>query len=114
MALVRERSRPAFVQVQTTFDSADEARALVREAVEQRLAACGQIVGPIESIYRWKGSVERANEWLCLFKTSAARARELTSFIEAEHSYEVPEVVVLAVDRASVSYGEWIDDETGN
>jgi periplasmic divalent cation tolerance protein len=101
-----------FVQLQTTLDSRDEARSLCRRVVERRLAACGQIVGPIQSIYRWQGAVEDTQEWLCLFKTTRARARALAAFIGAEHPYEVPEIVATALDEVSDAYGEWIDEET--
>ncbi|MBD3367241.1 MAG: divalent cation tolerance protein CutA [Candidatus Eisenbacteria bacterium] len=108
----RRRSGGHFVQVQTTFDDRDEALALVRAAVGRRLAACGQVVGPIESVYHWRGAVEEAQEWLCLLKTTRELAVSLTLFIETEHSYEVPEVIVVPVLETSDAYGEWIDEET--
>jgi len=101
-----------FVQLQTTIDDRDRAEELIREVVERRLAACGQIVGPIESIYRWKGSIETATEWLCLFKTRAALAGALEEFILEWHPYEVPEIVVLETVRVSDDYGKWIRNET--
>jgi periplasmic divalent cation tolerance protein len=101
-----------FVEVRTTFESRDEALSLIRLAVERRLAACGQVIGPIQSVYRWRGGVEDASEWLCLLKTRRELSDALTTVIEAEHSYEVPEVVVFPVEGTSAAYGEWIDEET--
>lgn len=108
-------SRPGatrFVQVQTTLNSKDRAVELVRAALEARLAACGQIVGPIESLYWWGGTVETAGEWLCLFKTRAELGERLARFLAERHPYEVPEVVVLPIALASEAYGDWIDRET--
>ena len=99
-------------EVRTTTDDHDEALRLVRGAVERRLAACGQVVGPIRSIYRWRGAVQDEREWLCLLKTTSERASSLIAFLEDEHSYEVPEVVATSLTAVSEAYGEWIDEET--
>lgn len=101
-----------FVQVQTTLDDRRQAEGLIRAAVERRLAVCGQLVGPIASTYWWKGSIEEAEEWLCVFKTTAARASELAEWIRGAHPYEVPEIVTIAIADASKDYGEWIRNET--
>lgn len=109
------RSQPhGFVQIQTTLDDRDQAEALIRDAVEQRMAACGQLVGPIRSTYWWKGTIETAEEWLCLFKTASARARALEEWIRSRHPYEVPEIITLGLEAVSGEYGEWIEDETSD
>jgi periplasmic divalent cation tolerance protein len=110
---VTPRSEPqGFVQIQTTLDDRDQAEALIRDAVERRLAACGQLLGPIESTYWWKGRVEHAEEWLCLFKTTADLADALEEWLLGAHPYEVPEVITFALDAVSNAYAEWIEDET--
>ena len=101
-----------YVQLQTTIDDRGKAEALARAAVEARLAACGQVLGPVTSVYRWKGRVERAEEWLCLLKTRAELAGRLEAFVRERHPYEVAEIVTLPIARASDAYGDWIDDET--
>jgi len=101
-----------YVQMQTTIDDRERAQGLVSEAVERRLAACGQILGPIESTYWWNGSVETEKEWMCIFKTTARAAPILEAFLLEAHPYEVPEVVGFDVDLVSSDYGDWIDDET--
>lgn len=101
-----------FVQVQTTLDDRKDAENLIREVVERRLAACGQLVGPVESVYWWEDSIEETQEWLCVFKTVAGLAEDLEEFIIAAHPYDVPEVVVLPIVGLSESYGEWIENET--
>ena len=101
-----------FVQVQTTIDDHEAAAALIRAAVKARLAACGQLVGPIESTYWWRGSLERATEWLCIFKTRAELAGALEVFVRDAHPYEVPEIATLGLAGVSEEYGDWIDEET--
>ena len=89
-----------------------EARKIGRAAVEKRLAACANIVGHVESIYRWRGKVERAGEILVVIKTSATRVAELERYIKREHSYEVPEFVVLPVVAGSREYLRWLTENT--
>ena len=108
------RSMPhEFVQLQTTLDDRKQAEELIRDAVERRLAACGQLLGPVSSTYWWNGAVEEASEWLCVFKTTAALAVSLERWIIERHPYEVPEVVTVGIAGVSESYGEWIENETG-
>jgi periplasmic divalent cation tolerance protein len=101
-----------FVQVQTTHDNEEAARDLIRAVVRERLAACGQLVGPLRSIYWWQSRIDEAEEWLCVFKTRADLLPRLEEFIADEHSYEVPEFIVTEIVHASSPYGGWIRDET--
>ncbi len=100
-----------FVQLQTTLDDRGRAVELVREAVEARLAACGQVLGPVDSTYWWRGRVESEREWLVVFKTRASLAASLREFILERHPYELPEIVVADV-ATSKAYGDWIRGET--
>lgn len=101
-----------FVQVTTTTATREEADALAGEVLEARLAACVQIVGPIRSRYWWKDTIETAEEWLCLAKTTAARAPALEQAIRAGHAYETPEVTATPVVGGSAAYLAWIAAET--
>jgi periplasmic divalent cation tolerance protein len=94
------------------IDSREKAIELVRSAVEARLAACGQVLGPVGSVYWWKGRIEETEEWLCLLKTKAELAERLERFLLERHSYDVPEIVALSIERTSEAYGDWIDNET--
>jgi periplasmic divalent cation tolerance protein len=110
---VKPRREPhGFVQLQTAIDDRERAESLIRGAVEQRLAACGQLLGPVSSTYWWKGRIEGAEEWLCVFKTTAAQAAALERWIAETHPYEVPEIVSIELNAVSEAYGEWIEDET--
>ncbi|MFE9117842.1 divalent-cation tolerance protein CutA [Streptomyces sp. NPDC007172] len=98
--------------VRTTTDSADKAAALARGAVEARLAACAQIVGPVLSVYHWAGGIETTQEWQVLFKTTAARYQALERHLLAAHDYETPEIIATPVVAGSPDYLSWITAET--
>lgn len=97
-----------FVQMVTTAPNRAAARRIARVLVDRRLAACTQIIGQIESVYRWQGKVETAREWLCLIKTSRARLREVALAIEALHPYDTPEIIALPITAGSRRYLDWI------
>ena len=99
------------VLVLTTLPDSDAAWALAQLVIDARLAACVTELGAVKSRYRWEGKVEVANEFQLLFKTSLARGDELARFIESNHPYETPEVVLWQAD-ASAAYGQWIIAET--
>jgi len=99
--------------VLTTAGSKEEAQKIARALVERRLAACVNVVGPIESVYRWKGAVETAEEFLCVIKTTAAAVERVRGTIKELHSYELPEYVELAVEDGSAEYLAWIGENVG-
>jgi periplasmic divalent cation tolerance protein len=98
--------------VLTTASSVEEARKIAQALVDRRLAACVNIVPQIESIYRWQGKVETASEWLLLIKTQADAFEGVRATIEALHSYEIPECIMLALDAGSQEYLDWIEQNT--
>lgn len=102
------------VSVYATFANADEAERIARAVVEERLAACANILGPCRAIYRWRGSVEQADEVAALFKTSARIAEKLLARIGALHSYDVPAAVVWPIADALPAYADWVKTETGD
>ena len=95
-----------------TCASIAEARRIGRSALEKRLAACANIFPGVESIYRWKGKVERAREVPVVIKTTAARLRELEREVKQMHSYDVPEFIVLPIVAGSREYLKWIAENT--
>lgn len=94
----------------TTAGSEAEARKIAQALVERRLAACVNIVGPIHSVYRWKGAVESAPEQLLIIKTTAAAFPRVRDAIRELHSYELPECVMLSVEAGSEDYLKWIGE----
>ena len=97
-----------FVQLATTIASRAAARRIARAVVDRRLSACVQIVGPVESTYRWHGKVSTAREWLCLIKTTQARYRKLAAAVEILHPYDTPEIIALPIAAGSHRYLDWL------
>jgi periplasmic divalent cation tolerance protein len=96
------------VVVLVTAPDADVAARLARTLVEEKLAACGNVVPGLRSIYRWKGAVEEASEVLLVLKTARDRLRDLSDRVRALHPYEVPEVVALPIVGGNEEYVDWI------
>ncbi len=94
----------------TTTGTKDEAEEIAFALVERKLAACVNIVGPIQSVYRWKGEVESAAEFLLIIKTTAAAFSAVSDAIKELHSYELPECIEIAVEDGSDAYLRWIEE----
>jgi periplasmic divalent cation tolerance protein len=101
------------VVVLSTFGSPEEARAVCRQLVEERLAACANLVPGVESIYRWQGTVESATETMAILKTTPEGLAKLEARLRELHSYEVPEVVALPVQGGSEAYLRWVSENVG-
>jgi len=95
--------------VLVTCGSLPEARRIAQGVVRARLAACVNIgSAPVESVYRWKGKVERAREFLLVMKTTAKRLPELEREVKRLHSYDVPEFIALPIAAGSREYLRWL------
>jgi periplasmic divalent cation tolerance protein len=101
------------ISVYAVFANAEEAERIGRQMVEERLAACVNILGPARSIYRWQGAVETADEVAAIFKTTQASAEALMSGIGTLHSYDVPCIVTWPIDQVPRGYADWIEDSVG-
>jgi len=101
----------SYIQISTTTETTEQAQKIAQFLVEKKLAACVQINAPIESIYRWKGKIETANEWLCLIKTREDLFDIVEAAIKRLHSYETPEIIAVPIVKGSKEYLNWIDDE---
>ncbi len=99
-------------QVSVTAGSPEEAGRLGVAAVEARLAACAQVSGPITSTYRWRGSIESAQEWLCVLKTTAGLVAPLMEQLRAAHGYDTPEIVSTSIEHADPDYAQWVEAQT--
>jgi periplasmic divalent cation tolerance protein len=97
-------------QVTTTTDSRASAERIAAALVEERLAACAQVVGPVGSTYRWEGRVEQATEWYCHLKTTVARLPALEARLRALHTYQVPEIIAVPISAGHPAYLAWIED----
>ena len=102
-----------FVQVSTTTATREQAETLARRLVDERLAACVQIIGPIASVYRWKGEVSRDEETLVLIKTRRDRMEAIEALFRAAHPYEVPELIATPIVAGGASYLGWLAESLG-
>ena len=96
-----------------TAGGEDQAVTIARTLVDERLAACVNIVGPVRSIYRWRDEVKDDPEYLLIIKTRAPLYMKVETRVREMHTYDVPEVLALNADRGSPPYIQWMLDTTG-
>ena len=92
----------------STFPDEATARRISRQLVEERFAACANILPAVQSIYRWKGSIEEAGETLAFFKTTTKRFPGLQAKLRKIHPYDVPEIIGFSVDEGLPEYLRWV------
>lgn len=100
-----------YIQVQITFPSEALANAMAERLVQNRLAACAQILGPIRSVYVWKGKSEQSNEILLLAKTRAELFDRLVETVRDGHPYECPQIVAIPIFAGNGDYLSWLDEQ---
>jgi periplasmic divalent cation tolerance protein len=106
------RMMEEYIQVLTTVDDEKKASEIANAILDERVAACVQILGPISSSYWWKGKIEHAKEWICLAKARAEDYEKLQAVIKSVHPYEVPEILAVPVSFGNPAYLNWVRDET--
>ncbi len=99
----------SYIQVITTTEKRQDAEKIAEILVDEKLAGCVQIVGPMTSIYRWKGQVETAEEWQCVIKSRFGLYGDIEKAIKSVHPYEVPEIIAMPILKISRDYQEWLD-----
>ena len=97
------------VSVYAVFADREEAERIGRQMVEERHAACVNILASCRSVYRWQGAIESADEVPAIFKTTDARAEMLMTRVAGLHSYDLPCIVVWPIDKLLVDYAEWVE-----
>ncbi len=100
------------IVVLVTCGSEEEALKIANALVEDRLAACVNLVAPIRSVYRWEGKIWDEKEWLLIIKTQKHRFEELEKKVKSLHSYSVPEIISLSITEGSSAYLSWIRENT--
>jgi periplasmic divalent cation tolerance protein len=105
------RANQAIIMAVTTVATMAEAQALATSLVDRRLAACCQIVGPIQSIYRWQGKLEQSAEYQVWIKTRRDQWGELELAMQELHPYDVPELLLVEVSAASAPYMRWLYEQ---
>jgi periplasmic divalent cation tolerance protein len=99
------------IVVLSTCASAEEAERLARRVIDDRLAACVNVLSPVRSFYRWKGQIEDSAEWLLIIKSTREKFDALRTALESAHTYEVPEVIAIPIVEGSPNYLSWIERE---
>lgn len=102
----------SFVLILTTWPADRDAAPFARALVEERLAACVNVLPPMSSVYRWQGAVEEAAERQVIIKTTAARAEAVAARVHALHPYDVPELLVVTLAQGSAAYLDWLGEST--
>lgn len=105
------RKSPLYLVVITVAGSKEEAMMISKTVVEKRLAGCVQVSGPVESLYWWRGKLEKAEEWMCFMKSRGDLFSELEAEIHKVHSYEIPEIISFPIIHGSDKYFDWLEKE---
>jgi periplasmic divalent cation tolerance protein len=100
------------MQIQVVHSDRDALEGIITDLVEERLIACGQVIGPISSTFFWEGSVQRESEWLALLKTSGGVVADLVARLAEAHSYDLPEILVTEVAGGYMPYLDWVEEQT--
>jgi periplasmic divalent cation tolerance protein len=100
------------INIITTADEKAILDKIGKTLLEKRLIACYQVIGPMKSVYWWKGSVEETEEWMAIMKTKSQLYDQVEHEIMALHPYEVPQIEAVEATRVLAAYRQWVDGET--
>ncbi len=101
---------PTYIVLFITTDTAEEARKIAEVLLEQKKAACVNIIPGINSLFRWEGKIDSAKENLLVVKTKASLLAEVINLVKKVHSYDVPEIIALPIIGGNTDYLEWIGE----
>lgn len=104
-------NKPQYIRIFTTVARKSDAERIADVLSKKNLSACTQIVGPITSVYRWKGKLEKSKEWLCIIKTKRILYKNIEKAIKDIHPYKLPEIVATPIIQGSREYLGWIRKE---
>lgn len=100
-----------YIQISTTFTKKTDADKIAKILSKAHLSACTQIIGPITSVYKWKGKMEKSKEWLCNIKTKKVLYKSIEKMIKDNHPYELPEIIAMPIIEGSREYFLWMQKE---
>lgn len=100
-----------YIQIFTTTAKKIEAEKIAKVLVGQKLSACVQIIGPLTSVYKWRGKLKKSKEWLCIIKTRQNHYKEIEITIKKIHPYELPEIISTPVIGGSKEYLNWLNSQ---
>ena len=99
---------PQLVEVHVSTPDPESAQRIASDLVARQLAVCVQVLGPMASVYSWKGEVQRSQEYLLLAKTTAAAFPRVAEVVRHQHPYDIPEVIAVPISHALADYGRWV------
>ncbi len=102
----------SYILVLTSCATQEEAERIVQKVLKARLIACANIMAGVKSFYWWKNQITSANEVTVIMKTRRKYFKELSEWIQSEHSYQVPEIIAFSIDEGNREYLDWIHEET--
>jgi len=97
-----------YITILTTTPTRKIAKKITALLLGQKLAACVQIIGPMESHYRWQGKIKKAKEWLCIIKSTKRKLKRIEMTIKANHPYYVPQIIAIPILAGSKEYLDWV------
>ena len=100
-----------YIQVFTSVAKKSDAEKIAKTLVNKKLSACVQIIGPMESIYKWKRKLQKSKEWLLVIKTKRNLYKKLEKEIKRIHPYQIPEIIALPIIKGSKEYLNWLNKE---
>jgi len=100
-----------YIQIQITFPTAELAQQMATTLVREKLVACAQVCGTVQSVYTWKGVCETSSETLLLAKTTLPLFERVESAVRADHPYECPQIVALPIVTANADYLGWLEEQ---
>ena len=103
---------PALIEVRVSVPDAESAQRIASDLVARQLAACVQVLGPMASVYSWKGDVHRSQEWLLLIKSTVDAFPQVAAAVRQQHRYDVPEIMAVPVTHALAEYAAWVRDHS--
>ncbi|MDD2487328.1 MAG: divalent-cation tolerance protein CutA [Candidatus Gracilibacteria bacterium] len=102
-----------YIQVFVSIDNKDNAKILAKKILENKLGACVQLIDGINSFYWWKSNIDESNETLLLIKTKSDLYDNLEKFIKENHSYDIPEIIIMPIVGGNKDYFGWIEENLG-
>lgn len=105
------KSKFNFIQISTTVPKKSAAEKIARVLAAKKLSACTQIIGPVQSVFRWKEKIRKEKEWLCLIKTKKSLYKKVEQEIKKLHPYKLPEIIATLVVEGSKEYLNWVNKE---
>ena len=100
-----------YIQIQITFPTTELALEMAKKLIREKLVACAQVCGTVQSVYTWKGVCETSHETLLLAKTTLPLFERLEAAVRADHPYECPQIVALPIVAANADYLDWLNEQ---